>query len=183
MHTETRIMKLDSDERILELAKMLSANKITDAAVAQAKELLNSWLLSNNFADPFFGNSTIFLVGFESYIISFQFFTSHRCASRAHVACLLTTARILALLSDKFEGTVLLVFQPGEEKAPGGARLMIEDGVFDDMKPELMLAQHISVDYPTGTLAFGDGKIMASADEIHVDKLFIAKRFIGKRDR
>jgi len=92
----------------------------------------------------------------------------HSCGHDAHTSCLLGAAKILNSLRDKFEGTVLLIFQPGEEKAPGGARLMLEDGIFDELEPELILAQHVSVDYPTGTMGFLSGKIMASADEIHV---------------
>ncbi len=92
----------------------------------------------------------------------------HACGHDVHTACLLGAARILNELKGEFEGRVLLVFQPGEEKAPGGARLMLEAGVFDTYKPDLILAQHVSVDYPTGTMGFLSGKIMASADEIHV---------------
>lgn len=92
----------------------------------------------------------------------------HACGHDAHTACLLGAAKILNDLRHQFEGTILLIFQPGEEKAPGGARLMLEDGVFDEIKPELIIAQHVSVDYPTGTLGFLPGMIMASADEIHV---------------
>lgn len=92
----------------------------------------------------------------------------HACGHDVHTACLLGAARILNDLKSEFEGRVLLVFQPGEEKAPGGARLMLEAGVFDRCQPDLILAQHVSVDYPTGTMGFLSGKIMASADEIHV---------------
>lgn len=92
----------------------------------------------------------------------------HACGHDAHTACLLGVAKTLKNFQQHFEGTVLLIFQPGEEKAPGGARLMLEDGIFNDIEPELMLAQHISVDYPTGTVGFREGTIMASADEIHV---------------
>lgn len=92
----------------------------------------------------------------------------HACGHDSHVSCLLGVAAILNALKNDFEGTVLLIFQPGEEKAPGGARLMLQDGVFDDIEPEIILAQHVSVDYPTGTMGFLSGMIMASADEIHV---------------
>lgn len=92
----------------------------------------------------------------------------HACGHDAHTACLLGAAKILNGLKNDFEGTILLVFQPAEEKAPGGARLMLEDGLFDELEPEMMLAQHVSVDYPTGTMGFLHGMIMASADEIHV---------------
>ena len=92
----------------------------------------------------------------------------YACGHDAHTACLLGVAHVLAEIKTDFEGTVLLIFQPGEEKAPGGARLMLEDGLFNELKPELILAQHVSVDYPTGTMGFLSGMIMASADEIHV---------------
>jgi len=92
----------------------------------------------------------------------------HACGHDSHVSCLLGVAAILNEIKNDFEGTVLLIFQPGEEKAPGGARLMLEDGVFDEFEPEIILAQHVSVDYPTGTMSFLPGMIMASADEIHI---------------
>ena len=92
----------------------------------------------------------------------------HACGHDSHVSCLLGVAKILTEIKNDFEGTVLLIFQPGEEKAPGGARLMLEDGIFDEFEPEIILAQHASIDYPTGTMGFLPGMIMASADEIHV---------------
>jgi hippurate hydrolase len=92
----------------------------------------------------------------------------HACGHDAHTSCLLGAAKILQELRNDFEGTILLIFQPGEEKAPGGAHLMLEDGLFKDIEPEIILAQHVSVDFPTGTLCFLPGMIMASADEIHV---------------
>ena len=92
----------------------------------------------------------------------------HACGHDAHVACLLGAAKILKQLGDEFEGTILLIFQPGEEKAPGGASLMLQNGLFDEYKPEAIIAQHVSIDYPTGTMAFLSGTIMASADEIHL---------------
>jgi amidohydrolase len=92
----------------------------------------------------------------------------HACGHDAHTACLLGVAKVLYALRSEFDGTILLIFQPGEEKSPGGARLMLEDGVFDEIKPELIIAQHVSVDYPTGTMGFLSGLIMASSDEIHI---------------
>ncbi len=92
----------------------------------------------------------------------------HACGHDAHVASLLGTAKILSELRNEFEGTILFVFQPGEERHPGGARLMLQEGIFDQYKPELILAAHVSIDYPVGTVAFRSGEIMASADEIHL---------------
>lgn len=90
----------------------------------------------------------------------------HACGHDAHVASLLGVAKVLSELKEQFEGTVLFIFQPGEERHPGGARLMLQDGVFDEYTPEVILAQHVSVDYPVGTVAFRAGRIMASADEV-----------------
>jgi len=92
----------------------------------------------------------------------------HACGHDAHTSCLLGAAKILQQLRDDFEGTILLIFQPGEEKSPGGANLMLEDGLFDEIEPELILAQHVSIDFPTGSMGFLSGMIMASADEIHI---------------
>ncbi|MDD3321830.1 MAG: M20 family metallopeptidase [Paludibacter sp.] len=92
----------------------------------------------------------------------------HACGHDAHTACLLGAGKILNELKSEFEGTILLIFQPGEEKSPGGANLMLEDGLFDEIEPDLILAQHVSVDFSTGKMGFLSGKIMASADEIHL---------------
>ncbi|MDR1653866.1 MAG: amidohydrolase [Prevotellaceae bacterium] len=92
----------------------------------------------------------------------------HACGHDAHTACLLGVAEVLNELRSNISGKILLVFQPGEEKSPGGAKLMLDDGVFNDDPPDVVLAQHVSIDYPVGTLAFLAGRIMASADEIHV---------------
>ena len=92
----------------------------------------------------------------------------HACGHDAHTACLLAAAKILNSLRNEFEGTILLIFQPGEERSPGGANLMLKDGVFNELEPEIIIGQHVSEDYPTGSMAFREGSIMASADEIHV---------------
>ena len=92
----------------------------------------------------------------------------HACGHDAHTACLLGTAKVLNEMKNEFEGRILLIFQPGEERAPGGANLMLQDALFRDFTPELVIGQHVSEDYPTGSLAFREGKVMASADEIHL---------------
>ncbi len=92
----------------------------------------------------------------------------HACGHDVHAASLIGTARILKKLSNSFRGKVKLVFQPGEEKAPGGARLMLEDNLFGDEEPELMIAQHVYPPMFTGQAGFREGKYMASCDEIYI---------------
>jgi len=91
----------------------------------------------------------------------------HACGHDVHTASLLTTAKILNEMRDHFSGRVKLIFQPGEEKAPGGAIKMIEDGVLDDPKPDAILGQHVMVQIPVGKIGIRSGLYMASADEIY----------------
>ncbi len=90
----------------------------------------------------------------------------HACGHDAHTASLLSTARILQTLRDEFSGTIKLVFQPAEEKAPGGASLMIKDGVLENPAPGSMLGQHVAPNIPVGKIGFREGMYMASTDEI-----------------
>ncbi len=92
----------------------------------------------------------------------------HACGHDTHTASLLGVARIISEMKDSFGGTVLFIFQPGEEKHPGGASLMLKDGLFDQFKPDVIIGQHAYVDYPVGTVGFKSGVIMASADEVHL---------------
>jgi amidohydrolase len=92
----------------------------------------------------------------------------HACGHDSHMAMLLGAASILHNRKSEFAGTILLIFQPGEEKAPGGARLMIESGVFDRFKPDLFIAQHVLPDLPSGTIGYRSGPYMASCDEIYI---------------
>ena len=92
----------------------------------------------------------------------------HACGHDANTASLLSVAKILWRMKDKFSGTILLIFQPGEEQHPGGARLMLEDNLFDGNEPELILAQHSFLDLPSGVVGFRSGTVMASADEVHI---------------
>ena len=90
----------------------------------------------------------------------------HACGHDAHTAMLLGVAFILNDLRDKFSGTVKLVFQPGEEKLPGGASLMIKEGVLDDV--DLIIGQHVYPDLPCGEVGFHAGPYMASSDEVNI---------------
>ncbi len=92
----------------------------------------------------------------------------HACAHDAHTSSLLGTAKILHQLRDEFEGTVKLVFQPAEEKAPGGASIMIKEGVLENPAPASMLGQHVAPNIPVGKIGFREGMYMASTDEIYM---------------
>jgi hippurate hydrolase len=92
----------------------------------------------------------------------------HACGHDAQAASLMGVAKIIHNLRSEFSGTVLFVFQPGEEKSPGGADLMLKDGVFRDFTPDFVIKQHAYIDLPTGKIGFHFGTITASADEEHI---------------
>ncbi|MVN92595.1 M20 metallopeptidase family protein [Mucilaginibacter aquatilis] len=92
----------------------------------------------------------------------------HACGHDVHTSSLLGTATILSSLKDEFGGTIKLIFQPAEEKLPGGANLMIQEGVLENPKPQAVLGQHVMPLIDAGKVGFRAGKYMASTDEIYV---------------
>lgn len=92
----------------------------------------------------------------------------HACGHDVHTASLLGAARILTNIKDQFEGTIKLIFQPGEEKTPGGASIMIKEGVLQNPAPDKIIGQHVMPQIPVGKVGFREGMYMASADEIYV---------------
>lgn len=92
----------------------------------------------------------------------------HACGHDAHTASLLGTCKILHELRNEFEGTIKLIFQPGEEKNPGGASLMIKDGALKNPAPSSILGQHVMPLIPVGKIGFRSGMYMASCDEIYL---------------
>ncbi|MDZ7646795.1 MAG: M20 family metallopeptidase [Cytophagales bacterium] len=97
----------------------------------------------------------------------------HACGHDVHTASLLGTAKILQHVKDQFEGTIKLIFQPGEEKNPGGASFMINEGALDNPKPSSIIGQHVMPLIPVGKVGFREGMYMASSDELYL-------RVIGK---
>lgn len=92
----------------------------------------------------------------------------HACGHDVHTASLLGTVRILQDLRAQFEGTVKCLFQPGEEKLPGGASIMIAEGALENPKPFSIFGQHVHPPLRAGYIGLRSGMYMASADEIYV---------------
>lgn len=92
----------------------------------------------------------------------------HACGHDVHTTSLLGTAKILQDLRNEFEGSIKLVFQPAEEKAPGGASLMIKEGILQNPAPISMIGQHVAPGIPVGKIGFREGMYMASTDELYL---------------
>ena len=92
----------------------------------------------------------------------------HACGHDVHTTCLLGAARILHALRNEWDGTIKLVFQPGEEKNPGGASLLINEGVLENPAPSAIYGLHVHPLLEIGKMSFASGKVMASADELYI---------------
>ncbi len=92
----------------------------------------------------------------------------HACGHDVHTSSLLGTVKILNEIKNEFEGTIRFLFQPGEEKNPGGASFMIRDGALENPKPNSIIGQHVFPLLPAGKIGFREGMYMASADEIYL---------------
>jgi len=92
----------------------------------------------------------------------------HACGHDFHMTSLLGTLRILKALENEFSGEVKFIFQPAEELAPGGALMMINDGVLENPRPVNIIGQHVMPELPAGKIGFHSGMYMASVDELYL---------------
>jgi hippurate hydrolase len=92
----------------------------------------------------------------------------HACGHDVHATCLLGVIYILNQLKNEWEGQLKFIFQPGEEKHPGGGSLMIEEGVLESPKVDAILGMHVYPTLPSGFVGFRSGQYMAATDEIHI---------------
>lgn len=92
----------------------------------------------------------------------------HACGHDVHMASLLGSAYILNSLKDRWEGSIRLIFQPSEENYPGGASMMIKEGVLENPRPRCIFGQHVFPNLPAGKVGFRPGASMASTDEVYI---------------
>jgi amidohydrolase len=94
---------------------------------------------------------------------------AHCCGHDSHTANLLGTARILMKCREELEGTILLVFQPGEEKLPGGGRLLCESGFLQEWDVDVIYGLHSAPFIKPGEIALRKGPMMARPDEFEIE--------------
>lgn len=92
----------------------------------------------------------------------------HACGHDVHTASLIGVAQLLGGLKEAFEGTIKLIFQPAEEKNPGGALSMIQEGVLECPRPMSIMGQHVDPSIPVGKVGFVQGIMLGSSDEIYI---------------
>jgi len=92
----------------------------------------------------------------------------HACGHDVHTAIALGVAIVLYKLKDQLTGTIKFIFQPAEEKLPGGASIMIKEGVLENPTVDLMLALHVFPEFEVGNVGFRTGKYMAACDELSI---------------
>ena len=92
----------------------------------------------------------------------------HACGHDVHMASLLGAARILKSMESQLKGSVKLIFQPSEEKYPGGALPMIRAGVLENPRPDFIIGQHVYPELEAGKIGLRPGQYMASTDEVHL---------------
>lgn len=96
----------------------------------------------------------------------------HACGHDSHMAILMGVAEVLTAIKDQLKGTVMFIFQPAEEGAPpgeeGGAELMLKEGIFDILQPEVVFGLHISAQLDAGKIRYKPGSLMAAADEFKI---------------
>ena len=92
----------------------------------------------------------------------------HACGHDVHTASLLGAAMILKEIESELDITVKCIFQPGEEKLPGGASILLREGVLKNPDVEVIIGQHVHPDLEVGKVGICPGPFMASADELHI---------------
>ena len=89
----------------------------------------------------------------------------HACAHDAHTAVLLATAKLLAAEKDSLAGNVKFIFQPAEETPPGGAKTLLEKGVLDNPRVDMLFALHHATENKTGEVGIHYGQFLAASDQ------------------
>lgn len=92
----------------------------------------------------------------------------HACGHDVHTSSLLSCVKILNELKSEWTGTIKAIFQPAEEKLPGGASILIKEGALENPKAQSILGQHVMPLIEAGKVGFRSGKYMASTDELYI---------------